>query len=99
MSDVNVHLPNSLRNQIEKVAEEEGVSQLRELVFGVDDVVFEVQRLGGLFGFGELGFGLADVDGDADDLVVAVLFLQQRDTDCRVEPTGEGERDAFVVRH
>jgi metal-responsive CopG/Arc/MetJ family transcriptional regulator len=26
MSDVNVHLPNSLRNQIEKVADEEGVS-------------------------------------------------------------------------
>ena len=60
-----------------------------------DDVVFELQRLGGGLGLGELRFGLADVDGDADDFVVAVLLFEQWDADGRVEPAREGERDAF----
>jgi len=38
--------------------------------------VVESERLGGLPGLVELGRGLADVDGDADHVVVTVLFLQ-----------------------
>jgi hypothetical protein len=44
-------------------------------VGGVDDVVLQVEGLGGLAGFFELLVGLADVDGDADHLLVAVLLL------------------------
>ncbi len=71
-------------------------TELCELLGGVDDVLFDAQCLGGLLGLLELVVGLANVDGNADDLVVAVLFVQQRYADCRVEPAREGERDGSV---
>jgi citrate synthase len=53
-------------------------------------------------GTGDAGRGPAadeTADGDAEDLVVVVFFFEQRYADCRVEPTGEGERDAFGIGH
>jgi len=41
----------------------------------------------------ELLAGLADVDGDADNVVVAVLLHQEGNADGGIEPAGEGERD------
>jgi hypothetical protein len=61
----------------------------------VDHVMFEVERGRGRLGLGELVVGLADVDGNADHLVEAVLLLQERDADGGIEPAGEGERDAI----
>jgi hypothetical protein len=46
-----------------------------ELRLRVDDVEVEAERVGGLLGLVELLRRLADVDVDADDLVVAVLFF------------------------
>ncbi|ELY54273.1 Resolvase domain-containing protein [Natronolimnohabitans innermongolicus JCM 12255] len=59
--------------------------------------MLEVEGVGGRFGLLELGLGLADVDRDADHLVVVVLVGEQRDADRRVEAAGEGERDAVLV--
>jgi hypothetical protein len=69
-------------------------TQLRELRFRVDNVKVESERLRRLLGLVELLGRLADVDVDADDLVVAVLFFQEWYTDRGVESAAERECNA-----
>jgi hypothetical protein len=64
----------------------------------VDNVVFKIEGRSGCFGLLELVFGLADIGGDADHLVVAILLFEQRDADGRVESAREGKRDAVGIR-
>jgi hypothetical protein len=58
-------------------------------------VVFEIEGLGGLSGLLELVGRLADIDGDADDLVVLVLLFENRHADGRIETAAERQCHAL----
>ncbi len=60
-------------------------TEIGEFCSRVDDVVLETERFGGFFSFVEFRSRLANVDGDADHVVVSVFLLEQRDTDSRVQ--------------
>jgi hypothetical protein len=73
-------------------------TEVGKLGFCIDHVEVESERVGRLFGLVELVCRLADVDVDADDLVVAVLFFQKRHTDRGVESAAERECNACHYR-
>jgi len=83
------HRPGERRSQrvalIGRVRANALETELRELLSRVDDVVVQAERFGGFFGLIELFGRLADVDRDADHVIVSVFFLEQRDTDSRVQ--------------
>jgi hypothetical protein len=72
-------------------------TEVRELVFRVDDVQIQPVGVCGLLCLLELRLRLPDVDGDADHFVVSILLLQQRHAHRGVEPAGERECHACHI--